>query len=281
MKFNTALPYPVLTKENDSYKNSSFDVRVVAKKSFGQLVLEAVFELNNEGLQSLIDQGKAVYALHIECPNTSRRLLIKGNEQMLTAKIEEQQLRGRMDVHAFILANERIVDYTNADWNSFYNGVSITYEKGNVLAFGSAVEIVLHEEEIEEQKLPSIVTVRRAGNREFFGIELSTDQILVLLPEQLYKQYAEYGGTRLKETILSMVILPALIDVFHTIKADPSAYEDYRWYQVLVHIFEKNHVPFERILNDQMPVIEAAQLVLRNPLIASFKEIEKLLAQED
>lgn len=281
MKFNTALPYPVLTKENDSYVNSSFDVQVVAKKSFGQLVLEAVFVLNNTGLQSLIDQGKAVYALHIECPNTSRRFLIKGNEQMLTRKIEEQQLRGRIDVHAFILANERIADYTNADWNSFYKGVSITYEKGNVLAFGNAVEIMLHEEEIEEQKLPSIVTVRRAGNREFVGIELSNDQILVLLPEQLYKQYGEYGGTRLKETILSMIILPALIDVFHTIKAEPSVYEDYRWYQVLVHIFEKNHVAFERILNDQMPVIEAAQLVLRNPLIASFKEIEKLLAQED
>ncbi|MFD2446594.1 hypothetical protein ACFSO7_21885 [Bacillus sp. CGMCC 1.16607] len=281
MKFNPALPYPILSKENNSYNNSSFDVLVDPKKSFGQLVLEVEFALKNDNLQELIDQGKAIFALHIECPLTSFRSLFKGDQKTLTIKIEEQQIRGRIDVHAFILANDHIVDYTNPDWNTFYFGIPITYEKGNILAFGSAGEIVLQEEAAEEQNLPSIVTVRRAGNREYVGIELGTNQILVLLPEQLYKQYADYGSSRLKATILSMIILPALIDVFHTIKADPSAYEDTRWYQVLVQIFENNHVPFERVLNDLMPVIEAVQLVLRNPLIASFKEIEKLLGQED
>jgi hypothetical protein len=281
MKFNPALPYPILSKENDSHENSSFDVLVVPKKSFGQLVLEAEFVLNNAGLQDLIDQGKAVFALHIECPLTSFRRVDKSDQQTLTIKIDEQQLRGRMDVHAFILANEQIVDYTNPDWNTFYMGVPITYEKGNILAFGSASEIVLHEEAAEEQNLPSIVTIRRAGNREYVGIELGTNQILVLLPEVMYKQYAEYGSSRLKDTILSLIIFPALIDVFHTIKDEPSAYEDNRWYQVLAQIFENNHVPFERVLNDQMPVIEAVQLVLRNPLIASFKEIKKFLAEED
>lgn len=281
MKFNPALPYPVLSKGNDSYVNSSFDVQLVSKKSFGQLVLEVEFALNNASLQDLINQGKAIFALHIECPQTSLRRLVKSDLQTLTIKIDEHQLRGRIDVHTFILANERIDDYTNADWNSFYIGVPITYDKGNMLASGNAVEIVLHEEAVEEQSLPSIVTVRRAGNREYIGIELGTNQILVLLPERLYKQYAEYGESRLKDTILSMLILPALIDVFHTIKIEPSTYEDNRWYQVLVQIFENNHVPFERVLNDQMPVIEAAQLVLRNPLVASFKEIEKFLAQED
>lgn len=281
MKFNPTLPYPVLSKGNESYDNSSFDVQVVPKKSFGQLVIEAEFLLNNAGLQDLIDQSKAVFALHIECPQTSYRSLFKSNQQTLTIKIEEQQLRGKMDVHAFIIANDRIVNYTNADWNSFYTGVPITYDKGNTLAFGYAAEIVLHEEAAEEQNLSSIVTIRRSGNCEYVGIELGANQILVLLPEKLYKQYAEYGGSRLKNTILSMIILPALIDVFHTIKAEPSAYEDNRWYQVLEQIFENNHIPFERLLNDQIPVIEAAQLVLRNPLVASFKEIEKFLAQED
>ncbi|WP_433595418.1 hypothetical protein [Lysinibacillus xylanilyticus] len=281
MKFNPSLPYPVLSKGNDSYNNSSFNVNVVAKKSFGQLVLEAEFELNNAGLKNLINQGKAVFALHIECPHTSFRILDKDDQQTLTIKIDEQYLRGRIDVHAFILANERIIDYTNMDWNSFYTGVPITYEKGNTLAFGGAVEIVLHEEAKEEQNLTSIVTIRRVGNRKFIGIELGADQILVLIPEKLYKQYAEYGGSRLKDTILSLIILPALIDVFHTIKAEPSAYEDNRWYQVLEQIFDNNHIAFERVLNDKLPVIEAAQLVLRDPLVASFTEIEKFLAQED
>lgn len=281
MKFNPALPYPVLSKGNDSYNSSSFDAKVIAKKSFGQLVLEAEFSLNNAGLQDLINQGKAIFALHYECPQTSYRGLVKGTNETLTIKIDEQKLRGKMDVHSFIIANDRIVDYLNADWNSFYKKFPITYEKGNTLAFGGAAEIILHEEAAEEQNFPSIVTIQRADNREYMGIELGNNQILILLPGQLYKKYAKYGSSRLKDTILSMVILPALIDVFHIIKADSDSYEDNRWYQVLEQIFENNHVPFERVLNDQMPVIEAAQLVLRNPLFASFNEVEKFLAQEE
>lgn len=281
MKFNPILPYPILSKENDNYIASSFDVLVTPKKSFGQLILEAEYVLNNVGLKDLIDQGKAVFALHIECPLTSFRMVFKSNQQTLMIKIEEEKLRGRMDVHAFILAKERIINYTNPNWNTFYMGIPITYEKGNILAFANAAEIVLHEEAAEEQNLPSIVTIRRVGNREYVGIELSTNQILVLLPEQMYQKYAEYGNSRLNDTILTMIIFPALIDVFHNIKAEPSAFEDNRWYQVLTQIFENNNISFERILNDQMPVIDAVQLVLRNPLIASFKEIEKLLGQED
>ncbi|MED2793056.1 hypothetical protein P4256_15100 [Bacillus wiedmannii] len=279
MKFNPVLPYPVLSKENDSYYDSDFDVQVIAKKSFGQLVLEAEFVLDNPSLQDLINQGKAVFVLHYECSHTSFRGMAKSNQETLTIQLDEQQVRGKIDVHSFILANERIVDYINPNWNSFYAGFPITYEKGNSLAFGGAAEIVLHEEAAEEQKLPSIVTIRRASNRELVGIELGADQILVLLPEKLYKQYANYGGSRLKDTILSLIILPALIDVFHTIKVEPSSFEDNRWYKVLVQIFENNNVQFDRVLNDQIPVIEAAQLVLRNPLVASFKEMGKFLVQ--
>lgn len=281
MKFNRALPYPVLTKENDHYINSSFDVAVQAKKSFGQLHIEAKFLLENEGLQQLITEGKAMYVLHIECPQTSYRKLQKSNVGLITVKIDDYHLRGKMDVHPFVVANERIENYTNDKWNKFYAGVPITYDKGNMLAVGDAVELVLHEDPTETQNLPSIVTIRRVEKAEYMAIDLGPDQIIIQLPQKMYDQYARYGNSRLKETILTMVILPCLVDVFHTLKYDATEYEDRRWYQVLEQIFENNHVPFSKVLNDQMPVLEAAQLVLRNPLITSFNEIEKLIKEED
>ena len=281
MKFNSALPYPVLTKENDHYINSSFDVAVQAKKSFGQLHIEANFLLENEGLQQLIIEGKAMYVLHIECPQTSYRKLQKSSVGLITVKIDDNHLRGKIDVHTFIVANERIENYTNDKWNKFYAGVPITYDKGNMLAVGDAVELVLHEDPTETQNLPSIVTIRRVEKAEYMAIDLGPDQIIIQLPQKIYDQYAQYGNSRLKETILTMVILPCLVDVFHTLKYNATEYEESRWYQVLEQIFENNHVPFSKILNDQMPVLEAAQLVLRNPLITSFNEIEKLIKEED
>lgn len=281
MKLNSSLPYPVLTKENDSYKDSSFEVDVQAKKTFGQLQIEAKFLLENIGIADLIAQEKAVYALHIECPQTSFRQLIKTTDEMVIIKIDEQQLRGKIDVHPFILANERIEQYSNASWNSFYSGVHITFDKGNMLAVGDAVELVLHEDPTETQNLPSIVTIRRVEKAEYMAMDLGPEQIIIQLPQKMYDQYAQYGNSRLRETILTMVILPGLIDVFHTLKTDVTAYEDCRWYQVLMQIFENNHLPFTKVVNEQVSVLEAAQLVLRNPLITSFNEIEKFIGEED
>lgn len=281
MKFNSALPYPVLTKENNHYINSSFDVAVQAKKSFGQLHIEAKFLLENEGLQQLIEEGKAMYVLHIECPQTSYRKLEKSNVGLISVKIDDAHLRGKMDVHPFVVANERIENYTNDKWNKFYAGIPITYDKGNMLAVGDAVELVLHEDPAETQNLPSIVTIRRVEKAEYMAIDLGPDQIIIQLPQKIYDQYAQYGNSRLKETILTMVILPCLVDVFHKLNYDATEYEDRRWYQVLEQIFENNHIPFSNVLNDPMFVLEAAQLVLRNPLIASFNEIENFMGEKD
>lgn len=281
MKFNSALPYPVLTKENDHYLDSFFDVEVQAKKSFGQLYIEAKFMLVNEGLKSLISEGKATYVLHIECPQTSFRKIEKSFTGFISLKIDEHYLRGKIDVHPFIVASERVEHYTNTKWNKFYAGVPITYDKGNMLAVGDAVEIVLHEDPTETQNLPSIVTIRRVEKAEYMTTDLGPDQIIIQLPQKVYDQYAQYGNSRLKETILTMVILPCLVDVFHTLKMDYPSYEDCRWYQVLMQIFENNHLSFTKVMNEQVSVLEAVQLVLRNPLIASFNEIEKFIGEED
>lgn len=281
MKLNSELPYPVLSKDNDHYINSSFDVEVEVKKVFGELVIDANFLLNNSGLESLIAEEKACFVLHIECPQTSYRVVKKSFTNRLTINIDENILRNKIDVHPLIVANDRIENYTNSNWNEFYSSLLITYEKGNILASSDAIELILHEDSTETQNLPSIVTIRRVEKLEFMSVDLGMEQIIIELPQKVYNQYAQYGDTRLKETILTLVILPCLIDVFHILKEDTSSFEDYHWYQVLMQIFENNHLSFTKVINEEISVMEAAQRVLRNPLIASFKEIDKLLSEED
>ena len=281
MKLNSELPYPVLSKDNDHYVNSTFDVEVEVKKVFGELVIDANFLLNNSGIESLIAEEKACFVLHIECPQTSYRVVKKSFTNRLTINIDENILRNKIDVHPLIVANDRIENYTNSNWNEFYSSLLITYEKGNILASSDAIELILHEDSTETQNLPSIVTIRRVEKLEFMSVDLGMEQIIIELPQKVYNQYAQYGDTRLKETILTLVILPCLIDVFHILKEDTSSFEDYHWYQVLMQIFENNHLSFTKVINEEISVMEAAQRVLRNPLIASFKEIDKLLSEED
>lgn len=276
MKFNNSFPYPVLSNENDNYNNSTFETTVEAQKSFGQLYINFKSSLQDSTIAQLIAEGKAKYALHIECPQTSFREIYQSQEPYIMAVVPDNRLRSKVDVHPFILANQRIENYDNPELNEFYKGFPITFEKGNILALGEAVEITLFEEDEESQNLPSIVTVRRSESAKDMVVSLNSPQIIIELPKQVYDLYAQNAGSRLKETILSLVILPGLIDVFYALKEDSADYSEYKWYQVLEQIFKKNNVPFSHIVDGTLPVLKAAQMVLQNPIEKAFNEIKKL-----
>ncbi|SOC41452.1 hypothetical protein [Ureibacillus acetophenoni] len=276
MKFNNSFPYPVLSVENDDYIGSKFETTVEAQKTFGQLYINLNCNLQDSKIASLINEGKAKYALHVECPQTSFRKIYQSEETKIVAAIPENLLRGKIDVHPFILANETIEGYTNPKLNDFYNGTSITYEKGNILALGEAVEVTLFEEDLESQNLPSIVTIRRSESAKELVVYLNSPQIIIELPKAIYDQYAINAGSRLKETILSIVILPSLVEVFYTLKEDSADYSEYKWYQVLEQIFKKNNIPLTQVIDGTIPVLRAAQMVLQNPLEKAFNEIQKL-----
>ena len=276
MKFNNSFPYPVLSVENDDYIGSKFETKVEAQKTFGQLYINLNCNLQDSKITHLINEGKAKYALHVECPQTSFRKIYQSEETKIVAAIPENLLRGKIDVHPFILANETIEGYTNPKLNNFYTGTSITYEKGNILALGEAVEVTLFEDDLESQNLPSIVTIRRSESAKELVVSLNSPQVIIELPKAIYDQYAINAGSRLKETILSMVILPSLIEVFYTLKEDSADYSEYKWYQVLEQIFKKNNIPLSQVIDGTIPVLRAAQMVLQNPLEKAFNEIQKL-----
>ena len=276
MKFNNAFPYPVLSVENDDYIGSTFATTIDVQKTFGQLNINLSCNLQDATIASLIADGKVKYALHVECPQTSFRKIYQSDEAKIVASISENQLRGKIDVHPFILANEKIEGYTNTNLNDFYSDTPITYEKGNILALGEAVEVTLFEDDLESQNLPSIVTIRRSESAKEMVVSLNSQQIIIELPKAIYDQYSLNAGSRLKETILSMVILPSLIEVFYTLKEDSADYHEYKWYQVLEQIFKKNNIPLTHVIDGTIPVLKAAQLVLQNPLEKAFKEIQKL-----
>ncbi|WP_052126112.1 hypothetical protein [Ureibacillus massiliensis] len=276
MKFNNSFPYPVLSVENDDYIGSKFETTVEAQKTFGQLYINLNCNLQDSKIASLINEGKAKYALHVECPQTSFRKIYQSDETKIVANIPENLLRGKIDVHPFILANETIEEYTNPNLNDFYSDATITYEKGNILALGEAVEVTLFEEDLESQNLPSIVTVRRSESAKELVVSLNSPQIIIELPKAIYDQYAINSGSRLKETILSVVILPSLMEVFYTLKEDSADYSEYKWYQVLEQIFKKNNIPLTQVIDGTIPVLRAAQMVLQNPLEKAFNEIQKL-----
>ncbi|WP_100333586.1 hypothetical protein [Bacillus alkalisoli] len=281
MKINTSYPYPVLYMNNEDYKKSSFQANIEVGESFGEVRLKVTFSLDNPRIQQLIDEKSAIYLIHVECGQTSYRIAFETAERMLEIPIPTNSLRGKISIHSFIIAKTTITNYTNDRLSDWYKGIPISYEKGNILAIGDAIETTLIDDNTDMLNLPSIVTVSKHLKNEFMDVEIQHDTITIYLPEYEYNQYAMSANSLLKNTILSTVIVPALVYVFSKIGSGTEDLEQYTWYQVLEKIFQENNLRLEDIGTDKLSPLKAAQLVLRKPLKSSFEEIEKLHRTED
>nr|WP_289036861.1 hypothetical protein [uncultured Allobacillus sp.] len=275
MKISSSYPYPVLHEENDDYTDSSFDVEYIVENVFGELKIKADLKLNNPGIQQLIDSGQATFLVHIECPRTSFRQAIKTDEYQFEINISNSRLSGLVELHSFVIANQKIEDYENIRLNSWYQGMNIQFEKGNFLAIGNAIEVSLNEDNTEMMNLPSIVNIRRGIKQEFMEVEYYQDNIVIVLPSKEYDYYATYANHMLKNNILSLIVMPALVQVLNQLKYG-DGFEEYTWYQVLERIFKENNLNIEDVGTDTLPAIKAAQMILRKPINKSFEEIQKI-----
>lgn len=266
---------------NDDYLNSIFNADFSLQESFGEVKINVNFTLDNEGIQELIQQNSCVYSLHIECPQTSYRKVFETTKQNLEISIPSDFLRGKILLHSFILANEKIENYHNNLLNGWFKYSTINFEKGNILAIGDAIETTLFEENLELLNLPSIMKVTKSLKNEFMEVELHSNTITISLPEYEYNQYGLNANSRLRSTILAAVIVPSLVYVFSKIKENREDIEEYTWFQVLEKIFAENHYNIDDVGTDTLSALKAAQLVLRKPLRTSFEEIEKFNSTED
>lgn len=266
---------------NEDYINSSFHVNFDVHHSFGEIKIHAQFHLDNEEIQRLIEEEACIYVIHVECAQASFRKVYRSFTKNLEVSIPVEELRGKIELHSFIIANKRMENYTNDSLSEWYQDIPITFEKGNILAIGDAIETTMFEDNMEMLNLPSIAKVTKSLKNEFMEVDIASDIITISLPEYEYNQYALNAKSNLKNTILSNVILPSLVYVFTKIKDGQEDIEEYTWYQVLKNIFDENNYRIEDVGSDSLSALKAAQMVLRKPLRTTFEEIEKINKMED
>jgi len=281
MKINSSYPYPVLYEYNDDYVETTFVSNFEILDSFGQVHISADFTLDNQKIINMIDKGSCVYLIHIECPQTSYRKEFTTTKNRMDIYVPSNEVRGKLNVHSFIIANENIENYKNEYLNDWYRKVPISYEKGNLMAIGKALELTIFEDNYDLLNLPSIVTVTKSLKNKYMDVDFYSNNITILLPEKDYKFYASSANSTLKKTILSMVIAPALLYVFSRLGSNSEDLEDYTWYQTLKKIFEENNHKLEDVGTENLSPLKATQLILRNPINSSFEEIKNLKSMEE
>lgn len=280
-------PYPVLSNNTDEYVNSSFSMDLQVTKGLREICFSITLRLVNDEIQQLIYDGLAEYVIHIECPYTSYRTVIKTDDTDIRKNIPEHKLNGKVSVCAFIVAKDEISEYHNSLFNEDYAGIIFTLHRGNVIAIGGQVNIEITKEVEELSKIPSIFTICRCAEDtdDSMKIDITGEKIAITLCNRSFGNYKMLSGMPSMLPILhSMLIVPTLIYTFETLKKEGiSEFEDLRWFKSVERTLRKNGIILNEGLLDNTPSFELAQKSLDMPIDRALDALisQDILDEED
>lgn len=275
---NRLYPYPVLSENTDDYIDSSFSIdKVDVRKGIGEIEFSVNLTLNNDGIKELLDSNHAEIVVHIECSQTCFRTLIRNTEMNITHKVREHFLNGKVSLCVFIIAKSDLKGYTNISLNEDYEGMTFDMNRGSILAIGGQVNVDIIKEVEELSKIPSIFSICRCAEDtdESMKIDICGEKIAITLCNDSFQNYKIIAeNPRMIPVFHSMVIIPALIYAFETLKhEDLDSYSDLRWYKAINRTLQKYNLMLNKETLENIPSYEIAQKLLDLPLNKAFNTL--------
>ena len=270
-------PYPVISEGNDSYVSTKIESDVDASVENYDVKFIFKISVNNDEIHNLIKEKKAVYVHHIECAQTCYRKAIKTSDTETTFIESRNKLSGLVQICSLIVAEEDIDSYKNSDFSSDYKSLHIPFKikKGCILGIGNQVELFINRDKEALENTSSIFSIVPLIGAEYKNITVTTNQkskIIIGIPQKSYYIYKNLSvNLELQSVMHSMIIVPALIEVFNTLKtSELYNFEDYRWFKALKKICSKFNIPIEEDL-DQINSFDLAQKMLDSPIVRAIE----------
>lgn len=278
--------HPVLAEGRDDYKTCTFAAQIEHLIIAGNLILNVTFRTDCTEMERLIAEGDATYILHAECAATICREIFTSAAENFTCTIPTDRLKNHVDCMAIIALTRDVENFSCADWNDDFNGLTFDLQKGSVLAYQNFQPLPIPDDQNIFKNVTSIFSVyRRAAEGEPFEVDLSQDKIKIGLCNGDYQLYRRYCSRPDMQPILNaMIILPALVYVFEELKT-ADAFEIYGakgWFQSLNAAYRRRKIDnfAEHILKDENTSIKLAQEVMNLPITKALAGVALISAED-
>ncbi len=287
---NRLYTYPILCEEKDDYKTSVFDVDVSTENStVSNFELKFQFKLTNKEIRDMMLFDKsAEYVVHIECPTTSFRTTVVGDVRgEFSYQIPYKDLNGKVEVVAFVLATKDIDNFTSADWNEDFEGLTFDISKGSILAFKNLDDFMIMKDDQDLMRASSIFSVYKRNTDESkpVVVELNSDKIKLGLCAKEYNLYNKYANLEVTRVVTNaLVVLPALVFVFEELRQEESeeTYKEKAWYISLAKAYRKKGIDLREVLMDESKTsYECAQEAMDLPINCAFESLEEIFSTSE
>lgn len=276
---NRLSPYPILDDFGDDYIDSSFTANYEIVAEFSQIYGKISFQLNNSEIQKLIEEDKAEYAVHIECPSTCYRIVKSSNKNEIEFNLDETKVCKVLEIRTFVVLKEDINAFGSEKFHPDYQGQKFDLKAHQILAVGKAENYDVKKDERDLDSFPSIIRIEKLKSSRKGSLRVNTDNdgyILIGLSEEVYSLYARLGKNIFRATAFSLVLLPAMVIVLQRMctNKDDMDMPTMHWYQVIEKMLTDNGYSIDGLSADDDTLLSVCQSLFADPIARSFKELD-------
>ncbi len=276
---NRLSPYPILDDYGDDYIDSSFTAEYEVNTQFTEIYGTIKFHLNNTEISKLIEQKKAMYVAHIECPSTCFRDKVCSLEREIDFKLDSTKVSKVLEIRTFIVLTEEIKGFYSTKFHPDYMDQTFDLNAHQILAIGTAMDYNIQHDDKDLESLPSIIKIVKLKDKKKGSFSVNTDNddyILIGLTDEVYDWYAHLGKSTFKSTSFCLILFPALIIVLQRmrINKDDSEMSNRHWFIVINNMLNKNGFNLESISIENDSLLSICQSMFADPIARSFKELE-------
>ena len=277
-------PYPLLNNEKlySQFKDSTFALEYEEVLTDANYVLKNIHvDLTSETLISLIKDCKASVVCVVECASTMYRKNFDLGLDFSSIEIPLRDLNGKINVSAYVVANEDIDDYFSEDFFDDYEGYNFHIEKNDILAVddGFINKIDFNEDEDTKKSSIFVIIKDKTIKDETMQLEYDSSKITISLPEEQWNMYDKTKRIKKFESMyFSIIAIPALSYALSSLQSKDSGIDalriDYKWFNSFalqyknVHGYELTDEEFIK-----MNANVEAQLMMNTPVTKALDDI--------
>lgn len=284
---NRLFPYPVLSEDTDDYVDSSFSVDVNVEQGLNDITFSFSINLDNSGVQGLINHGEAYFAIHLECSKTAYRKLLISSQRSIVFHISTTRLNGDVALVGMIIAKKDIAYYKNSNLNEDYANADILIPRAGIIAYQNMpkVRVTKNYEELKTTDSFFSIIKRAKDNDDMHAIEfeLTQEKIRIVVDESIYKAYIRYSmDDSTKDLLWSLLLMPAIVFMLERLRVDGiESYEETEWYQKIAGSYNAQGIDFaDTVMDSNIPITDIAQEMLRLPIGKSFENMKQMSGGE-
>ncbi|MCD7809790.1 MAG: hypothetical protein LUH02_10630, partial [Erysipelotrichaceae bacterium] len=229
-----------------------------------------------------INNGDIDIVIHLECSKTSYREIKNLNNKLNdNFMIKKKHLNGRLELCCMLIASKDLIIDSSMDISNDYHNTSFPIEKGYILGYYNAGNIMIDKANDELVKPSSIFSVVKKMDANIpMSVDLNDSRrIKIILDKKTHEQFVPLNNNKFLPILHSIIVLPTLIFVLDELKNDSNMFSEHGeklWFHAIEKQLKKLNIDlYNRDLNNCNSLVVAQEL-LKSPIDKSLDLLTKI-----